>query len=83
MPCLTAWGHRAVQILQCTASLRGGSRQCNSCNAPPQCLGVVSSGTSAMRCLTALGHCLVERMQCTASRPMGSGRFDFSNALRH
>ena len=35
MYCLTAWGQWAVLLLQCTASLPGGSGQCNSCNALP------------------------------------------------
>ena len=52
----TAWGQWAVQILQCTASLPGGSGQCNSCNALPHCLGAVDSATSAMHCLTAWGQ---------------------------
>ena len=55
MHCLTAWGQRAVELLQCTASLPGGSGQCNSCNAPPRCLGAVGSGTLAMHCPTAWG----------------------------
>ena len=54
MHCLTAWGQWAVQLLQCTASLPGGSRQCNSCNALPHCLWAVGSATPAMHYLTAL-----------------------------
>ena len=61
--CLTAWGQWAVQLLQCTASLPGGSGQCNSCNALPRCLGAVGSATSAMHCLTALGQLAVELLQ--------------------
>ena len=34
---LTAWGQRAVQLMQCPASLLGGSGQCNSCNTLPHC----------------------------------------------
>ena len=54
--CRTTWERRAVQLLQCTASLPEGSGQCNSCNALPHCLGAVGSGTAAMHCLTALGQ---------------------------
>ena len=61
--CLTAWGQLAVQLLQCTASLPGGSGQCNSCHALPHCLGAVGSATSAMHCLTALGQLAVELLQ--------------------
>ena len=35
--CLTAWEQWAVQLLQCTASLPGGSGQCNSCNGWSEC----------------------------------------------
>ena len=55
MHCLTAWGQRAVELLQCTAPLPGGSGQCNSCNTVPHCLGAVGSRTPAMHCLTAPG----------------------------
>ena len=40
--CLTACGQWAVQLLQCTASLPGGSGQWNFCNALPHCIGAVS-----------------------------------------
>ena len=43
MHCLTAWGQWAVQLLQYTAALSGGSGQRNSCNALPHCLGAVGS----------------------------------------
>ena len=56
MHCLTAWGQWAVQLLQCTASLPGGTGHRNSCNALPHCLGAVDSATPAMHCLTALGQ---------------------------
>ena len=72
MHCLTAWGQWAVQLLQCTASLPGGSGQCNSCNALPHCLGVVGSATPAMHCLTAWGEWALQLLQCTASLPGGS-----------
>ena len=55
MHCLTAWGQWAVELLQCTASLPGGSGQCNSCNALPHRLGVLGSGTPAMRGPTSWG----------------------------
>ena len=71
MHCLTAWGQWTVQLLQCTASLPlgsrecnscnalphcpGGSGHCNSCNALPHCLGAVGGATPAMHCLTAWG----------------------------
>ena len=99
MHCLTVWGQWAVELLQCTASLPLNSRQCNSCNALPHCLGAVDSATPAMYCLTALGavgsatpamHCLtalgqwaVELLQCTASLPGGSGQCNSCNALPH
>ena len=56
---LIAWGdgefcpgggcRRKMELLQCTATLLGGSEQCNSCNTLPHRLGVVGSGTRAMR----------------------------------
>ena len=69
MRCSTAWGQRAVVLLQCTASLPGGTGQMNSCNRLPHCLEAVGSGPSAMHCPTAwvqwavhfcnaLPHCL-------------------------
>ena len=97
MHCLTVWGQRAVELLQCTASLPLNGRQCNSCNALPHCLGAVDSATPAMYCLTALGavgsatpamHCLtalgqwaVELLQYTATLPGGSGQCSSCNAL--
>ena len=71
MHCPTAWGQRAVQLLQRTASLPGGSGQCTSGNALPHCLGAVGSATPATHCLTALGQWAVELQQCTASVPWG------------
>ena len=55
MHCRTARGQWAVQLLQCTASLPGGSGQWNSCNALLHCLGVVGSATPATHCLTVWG----------------------------
>ena len=99
MHCLNAWEKWALQLLQCTASLPGGSGQCHSCNALPHCLGAVGSRIPAMHCLTALGalgsatpamHCLtawgqwtVELLQCSASLPWGSGQWNSCNALPH
>ena len=47
MHCLTAWGQWGVELLQCTASLRG-SGQRNPRNALPHCLGAVGGGTPAI-----------------------------------
>ena len=55
MQCYAAWGQRAVELLQCTTSLLGGSGQCNSCNALPHYVGAVGSGTLAMRGPTSWG----------------------------
>ena len=68
----------AVQLPQCTASLPGGSGQCNSCNTLPHCLGAVGSGTPAMHCLTAWGRWAVQLPQCTASLVGGSGQCNSS-----
>ena len=77
--CLTAWGQWAVQLLQCTASVPGGSGQCNSCNALPHCPGAVGSGTPATHCLTAWEQWAVQLLQCTASLPGGSGQCNSFN----
>ena len=50
-----------------SSSLPWDSRQCNSCNALPHCLGAVGSATPAMQCLTA----------------WGSGQWNSCNALPH
>ena len=71
MPWHTASGQWAVEFLQRTATLPRGREQCNSCNAPPHCLGAVNgatlnnalprrlgavvSATPATHCLTAWG----------------------------
>ena len=89
--CLTAWGQWAVDLLQHTASLPGGSGQwntCNtlphclggsgqwtSCNTLPHCLGAVGSRPPAIHCLTAWGQWAVELLQYTASLPGGSGQW--------
>ena len=83
MHCLTAWGQWAVELLQCTASLPGGSGQCNPCNAPPHCPGAVGSETPAMHCLTAWGQRAVELLRCTAPLPGGSGQRNSCNAPPH
>ena len=98
MHCLTASGESAVQHLQCTTSLRGGSGQWNSCNTLSHCLGAVGSatamhcltafgavgsGTAAINCHTASGQWAVELMQDIASLPGGSGQWDSCNTLPH
>ena len=85
-PARPAGGHLlqwAVELLQCTAPLLGGSGQCNSCNALPHCPRAVGSGTPAMHYLTALGQWAVELLQCIASLPRGSGQCNLCNALPH
>ena len=73
----TARGQWAVQLLQCTATLPGGSGQCNSCNTPPHCLGAVGSGTPAMHCHTAWGQwagtCCNAPPHCLGHGAVGSG----------
>ena len=81
--CLTAWGQWAVQLLQCTAPLPWGTRQCNSCNALPHCLGAVHSATPAMHCPAAWGQRAVQLLKCTASLPWGSRQCNSCNALPH
>ena len=76
-------GQWAVELLQCTASLPGGSGQCNSCNALPHCPGAVGSTTPAMHRLTAWGQWTAQLLQCTASLPWGSGQWNPCNALPH
>ena len=98
MHCLTAWGQWAVELVQCTATLPGGSGQRNSCYALPHSLWAVGNGTSAMHCLTAWGQWAVELLQCcvtasgqwtvhlvpcTATLPVGPGQWYSCNALPH
>ena len=86
--CVSAWGQWAVDLLQYTASLPGGSGQwtsCNtaslprgsgqwtSCNTLPHCLGVVGSGPPAIHCPTAWGQWAVGLPQYTASLPGAVG----------
>ena len=83
MHCRTAWGQWAVDLLQCTAPLPGGSGQCNSCNALPHCPGAVGSATLAIHCPTVLGQWAVDLLQYTASLPGGSGQWTSCNTLPH
>ena len=83
MHCNIAWGHWAVQLVQCTASLPGGIGQWTSCNALPHCLEAVGSATRAMHCLTFWGQCIVELMSCTATPPGGSGQWNSCIARAH
>ena len=82
-----------TEFVQCTATLSGGSGQCNSCNALPHCLGAVGSGTLAMRRTTNWGdgesclagdHCLkTEFVQCTATLSWSSGQCNSRSAVPH
>ena len=83
MHCLTAWGQWTVQLLQCTASLPGGSGQCNSRTTLPHCLWAVDSATSAMHYPTTWGQWAVGLRQYTAALPWGSGQRNSCNALPH
>ena len=71
MHCQSAWGQWAVQLVQCTTSLPGGSGQWNFCNTLPHCLWAVGSGTSAIHCLIPLGLWGVQLLQYTTSLPGG------------
>ena len=73
MHCNIAWGHWAVDFVQCTASLSGGSRQCNSCNALPHFLGAVYSGTHVMHYHTPRGRWAVELPHCAGPPAGGTG----------
>ena len=53
---LTAWGLRAVELLQYASSLSRGSVRCNSCNALPHPLGAAGNATPATHCLNYLGQ---------------------------
>ena len=76
-------GSEAVQLLQCTATSPGGGGQWDSCNTLPPCLGAVGSATPAMRCHTGWGRWAVELLRCTASLPGGNGRCYSCYALPH
>ena len=60
---LNAWGQWAVQLLQYTAALLGGSGQCNSRSALLHYPQAIGSATPAMHCLTAWGQWAVETLQ--------------------
>ena len=55
MHCLTALGQWAVELLQYTATLPGGSGQCSSCNALTASL---PRGSGQRNSCNALRHCL-------------------------
>ena len=74
MHCDAACGEWAMELLQCTATLPVGSGLWNSCNALPNCLGAVGSGTAARHRQTACGKWAVELLQCTATLLGGSGQ---------
>ena len=94
---LAARRQRAVQLLQYTTSLPGGSGQCNSCKGMPHCLGgsgqcnfcnalpygcgAVGSGTPATHYLTAWGQWAMQLLQYIASLPGGSGQWNSRGAL--
>ena len=80
---LTAWGQWAVDLLQYTASLPGGSGQWTSCNTRPHCLRAVGSGPPATHCLTAWGQSAVDLLLYTAPQPGGSVQWTSCNALPH
>ena len=69
---LTTWGQWAVQLLQCTASLPGGSGPCSCCYALPNCLGAVGRGNPAMHCHTAWGHSGQWNSYNAPPHPMGA-----------
>ena len=53
-----------MQLLQCTASLPGGSGQCKFCNALPHCLGAAGSAIDAT--LSSLPGGSGQRTSCNA-----------------
>ena len=71
--CLTAWGQWAVQLLQCTASLPSGSRQCNSCNALPHCLGGTGSPAQGVFGASCQGNGGASSSENQAHRHGGDG----------
>ena len=60
-----------MELRRCTASLPGGSGQCNSCYAQPHCFSAAGSGTPAMYCRTAWAQLAMELLQYTATLPGG------------
>ena len=80
---LTVWGQWAVNLLQYTASLLGGTGQWNSRNTPPHCLEAVATETPATHRLTARGQWAMELLQCTAALPRGSREWNSFDTLPH
>ena len=85
MHCHTTWGQRAVEIVQCTATLHVGSGQPNSCSSVPHCLRahclrIVGSGSCNVppQCL---GQWAVGILQCTATLPVDAGQWNSCNSL--
>ena len=83
-------------LLQCIASLSGGSGQWNPYNTLPHCLGVVGKAILALHCctagaagtrtpamhsLTTWGQWAAQLLHCTA--PEGVGQWHSCNALPH
>ena len=71
--CLTAREQWAAELLQCIASLPGGSGQCNSCNALPYCPGAMGTATPAVHCHTASGRWEVGLLQYVGPPAGGTG----------
>ena len=67
MHCHTARGQWAVELLQCTASVPGGSGQWNCCNALPHYPRAVGSGTAAMHRPTRSGASLKSWPPCVSA----------------
>ena len=83
MHCHTHWGQCAVELVQYTASLPGGSGEWHSCHALPDRLADVDSGTPVMHCLAAWGQWAVQLLQCTATPLGGGGQWNSCNAHAH
>ena len=62
---LTAWGQWALQLVQCTSTLSGGS----------------GHGTNVMQWFTSSGQWVLQFLQCTATLPGGSGQRKSCNTL--
>ena len=60
-----------MELLHYIAAMLGGTRQWNSRNMVPHCLGAVGNGTNGARGQTAWGHWVVELLQHTATLPKG------------
>ena len=72
-----------MELLLCTALPPVGRRQCNSCQAPPHCLGPIGSGTPITCCHSAQGQRAVELLQWIAAMHGGSGQCNSCNTLPH